>query len=95
MERRNEREWSGLVTGHHETGKKERAHQFRREITPSEAALWQALRANRLGGLHFRRQQIIDGFIADFYCHAAGLVVELDGSVHVRRGPQRIRRRAG
>jgi very-short-patch-repair endonuclease len=32
--------------------------------------------------LDFRRQQVIDGFIVDFYCHAAGLVVELDGGVH-------------
>lgn len=51
-------------------------------MTPSEWRLWQELRANRLGGLQFRRQQIIDGFIADFYCHAAGLIVEVDGAVH-------------
>ncbi len=44
--------------------------------------LWQRLRENRLGGLHFRRQQVIDGFIVDFYCHAAGLVIEVDGPVH-------------
>ncbi|MCD6334861.1 MAG: DUF559 domain-containing protein, partial [Candidatus Latescibacteria bacterium] len=30
----------------------------------------------------FRRQQIIDGFIVDFYCHPAGLVVEVDGEIH-------------
>jgi len=35
-----------------------------------------------LNGLHFRRQQIIDGFIADFYCHAARLVIEVDGEIH-------------
>jgi very-short-patch-repair endonuclease len=35
--------------------------------------------------LHFRRQQIIVGFIADFYCHAAGLVIELDGGIHQRQ----------
>jgi very-short-patch-repair endonuclease len=40
------------------------------------------LRANRLGGWHFRRQQIIDGFIVDFYCHRAGLVIEVDGPIH-------------
>lgn len=51
-------------------------------MTPSEAKLWDHLRAGRLGGLKFRRQQIIDGFIADFYCHSAGLVVEVDGAVH-------------
>ena len=33
-------------------------------------------------GLHFRRQQVVDGFIADFYCHAARLIVEVDGDVH-------------
>lgn len=82
MTERNRREWSGIITGHHETEKKERAYQFRREMTPVEAVLWQELRRSQLGGLHFRRQQIIDGFIADFYCHAAGLVVELDGAVH-------------
>ena len=38
-------------------------------------------RANRLG-VHFRRQQVIAGFIVDFYCHKAGLVVEVDGDVH-------------
>ena len=35
-----------------------------------------------MGGLHFRRQQVIDGFIADFYCRAARLIVECDGAVH-------------
>jgi very-short-patch-repair endonuclease len=43
---------------------------------------WQHLRANQLNGLHFRRQQIIDGFIADFYCHVARLVIEVDGEIH-------------
>jgi very-short-patch-repair endonuclease len=32
--------------------------------------------------VHFRRQQVIAGFIVDFYCHKAGLVVEVDGDVH-------------
>jgi len=30
----------------------------------------------------FIRQQIIDGFMVDFCCHAAGLVVEIDGDIH-------------
>src|SRR5438067_10109259 len=51
-------------------------------MTVEERLLWQRLRTNKLGGLHFRRQQVIDGFIADFYCHAAGVVVEVDGPVH-------------
>jgi very-short-patch-repair endonuclease len=51
-------------------------------MTLAEALLWQKLRRNQLQGMHFRRQQVIDGFIADFYCHAAAVVVELDGSIH-------------
>ncbi|MDF2387243.1 DUF559 domain-containing protein [Nostoc ellipsosporum NOK] len=62
--------------------KLERAKELRRQMTPEEKILWQHLRTNCLHGLHFRRQQIIDGFIADFYCHAAGLVIEVDGKIH-------------
>jgi len=38
-------------------------------------------RANKLG-VHFRRQQVSRGFIVDFYCHKAGLVIEVDGYIH-------------
>jgi len=58
------------------------AKKLRREMTPAEKRLWAELRRNRLDGFHFRRQQIIDGFVVDFYCHAAALVVEVDGPVH-------------
>jgi very-short-patch-repair endonuclease len=43
------------------------------------------LRANRLEGWRFRRQQIITGFIVDFYCYKRGLVVEIDGPIHQRQ----------
>jgi hypothetical protein len=33
------------------------------------------------GGRHFRRQQVIAGFIVDFYCHSASLIVEVDGEI--------------
>src|SRR5438270_611728 len=59
-----------------------RSKELRRQMTPAERSLWNCLRANRLGGLQFRRQQVIDGFIVDFYCHAAAVVVEADGPVH-------------
>src|SRR5262245_20252722 len=39
--------------------------------TREERMLWRRLRNNQLNGLHFRRQHVIDGFIPDFYCHAA------------------------
>ena len=62
-----------------------RAKELRRAMTGAERMLWERLRGNRLHGVHFRRQQVIDGFIADFYCHAAGLVIEVDGGVHVQQ----------
>ena len=62
--------------------KVERAKELRRQMTQEEKILWQHLRGNRLNNLHFRRQQIIDGFITDFYCHAARLVIEVDGEIH-------------
>ena len=64
------------------SAKVQRAKELRQDMTEAEKVLWQAVRANRLNGWHFRRQQIIGGFIADFYCHAAALVVELDGGIH-------------
>ena len=60
----------------------ELAKKLRRDMTEAERTLWQSLRANHLDGLHFRRQQIIDGYIVDFYCFRTGLVVEVDGDIH-------------
>src|SRR3954470_21055627 len=66
--------------------KVERARELRRRMTPSERLLWSWLRSGRVGGWRFRRQQVIDGFVADFYCHAAGLVVEVGGAPHAEQG---------
>ncbi len=62
--------------------KLQRAKELRQAMTPAEKLLWGQLRANRLGGFHFRRQQVIEGFIVDFYCHRAKLVIEVDGKIH-------------
>jgi len=62
-----------------------RARELRSVMTEAEKVVWQRLRGNRLGGLHFRRQQVIGGYIVDFYCHAAGLALELDGPIHERQ----------
>ena len=59
-----------------------RAKELRRHQTPAEKALWRALRKDGLQGAHFRRQQVVGGFIVDFYCARHGLVVEVDGPVH-------------
>ena len=58
------------------------ARRMRKEPTPAECVLWEALRGKKLDGLNFRRQQPIDGFIVDFYCDRAGVFVEVDGGIH-------------
>jgi very-short-patch-repair endonuclease len=63
--------------------KRQAAAEHRRPQTDAEAVLWSRLRHNRLRNFHFRRQQILAGFIVDFYCHEARPVVEVDGCVHV------------
>jgi len=60
----------------------ERARQFRRPLTPMEQRLWNHLRDRRCGGYKFRRQTILDRYIADFHCAEAKLVVEADGRSH-------------
>jgi very-short-patch-repair endonuclease len=56
------------------------ARALRRQMTAAEAELWNGLRG--WGFAKFRRQHPVDRFILDFYCPAARLCVELDGSVH-------------
>jgi len=58
------------------------AKEMRKNLTPPEARLWQALRRRGLEGLKFRRQHPIGPFILDFYCVSAKLGVEIDGAVH-------------
>jgi very-short-patch-repair endonuclease len=58
-----------------------RARELRVTMTPAEKMLGQALRGNKLGA-RFRRQQIIAGYIVNFCCHEATLVIEVDGEIH-------------
>lgn len=51
--------------------------------------MWEYLRERRLDGHRFRRQAVILGWIADFYCPGNNLVVELDGAPHLQPGQQR------
>ena len=67
---------------------------MRKAPTAAEAALWRELRHRSLDGLKFRRQEIILGWIVDFYCPAAGLVIEVDGSSHRGREAYDARRDA-
>jgi very-short-patch-repair endonuclease len=47
-----------------------------------EVLLWEQLRLGRLSGHKFRRQHPIGPYVADFYCDAAKLVIEVDGYSH-------------
>ncbi|MFM6835361.1 MAG: endonuclease domain-containing protein [Dolichospermum sp.] len=58
------------------------ARQMRTEATLAEKQLWQRLKNKQLLGFKFRRQQVIDRFIVDFYCHEVKLVIEVDGEIH-------------
>jgi very-short-patch-repair endonuclease len=77
------RQQRNLVVGQFVTeDKRQFARHLRREMTPQEEKVWERVRGRRLGGFKIRRQQVIDGFIADFYCAEVSLVLELDGAVH-------------
>ncbi len=58
------------------------ARKLRKEQTEAERFLWVRLRGRKLKGFKFRRQHPIKNWIADFYCHEAKLVIEVDGGVH-------------
>ena len=58
------------------------AKSLRRQMSPPEVILWQHIRGGRLTGLRFRRQHPIGPYVLDFYCDAARLAVEIDGSHH-------------
>ena len=55
---------------------------LRASMTDAERLLWSRLRMRQVRGLTFNRQKPLAGYIVDFYCAAARLVIELDGSQH-------------
>jgi very-short-patch-repair endonuclease len=58
------------------------ARAMRKAPTEAETALWRLLRNRRFSGTKFRRQVPIGGYIVDFVCFEARLIVEADGSQH-------------
>jgi very-short-patch-repair endonuclease len=58
------------------------AREMRADSTKAENLLWQALRNKQLEGLKFKRQVPMDGYIVDFACFDARLIVEVDGGQH-------------
>jgi len=53
-------------------------------MTDAERVLWSKLRMKQLNGLVFTRQKPLGEYIADFYCHKAKLVAEVDGGQHYK-----------
>ena len=58
------------------------AREMRKDPTNAEYVLWQMLRAKRLDGMKFRRQEPLGPYICDFVCHQRKLIVEADGWQH-------------
>ena len=60
------------------------ARQLRRQLSLPEMLIWRLLRLSRRE-LRFRKQHPIGPFVADFYCPAAKIVIEIDGALHDER----------
>jgi very-short-patch-repair endonuclease len=60
------------------------ARRLRRQLSLPEILLWRLLRLSRRE-LRFRKQHAIGPFVADFYCPAAKMVIEIDGATHDQR----------
>lgn len=59
---------------------KQASRDLRKNMTEAEQLLWSRLRSKQLLGLQFYRQKPLLNYIVDFYCPAANLVIECDGS---------------
>ncbi len=59
-----------------------RAKALRQGMTRAKTLLWRYIKAHRIERLSFRRQVPIGNYVADFVCHSARPVVELDGESH-------------
>ncbi len=58
------------------------AQRLRKNPTPAEIRLWRLIWSLRTGKYHFRKQAQIGPYIADFVCHYARIVIEVDGDTH-------------
>ncbi|WP_082387688.1 endonuclease domain-containing protein [Leptolinea tardivitalis] len=66
----------------HTTESLSRARELRRQMTYPERRLWSVLRDREISCWKWRRQHPKGIYILDFFCHEAGLVVEVDGDSH-------------
>ena len=58
------------------------AKKLRNNPTETESFLWDFLSKNEFSSIRFKRQHPVLYFIADFYCHKAKLIIEIDGGYH-------------
>ena len=65
---------------HYSKNNKALSDSLRTNMTPEEKKLW--YQCLRLFPVRFNRQKRLGNYIADFYCHKAKLVIELDGEQH-------------
>ncbi len=61
---------------------KQYSRQLRENMTTAEKQLWAKVRMKQLKGYQFYRQKPIGGYIVDFFCPRAKLVIEVDGGQH-------------
>jgi methylmalonyl-CoA mutase cobalamin-binding domain/chain len=58
------------------------AKELRHNPTEAENKLWQSVRRNSTG-YKIKRQQVVDGYIADFICIEKRVIIEVDGGIHL------------
>jgi len=72
----------------------EYAREQRKFATPEELKMWELLRNRKFLNFKFSRQYPIvissnhekrTFYIADFFCHALGLIIEIDGPIHEKQ----------
>ena len=68
-----------------------RARRLRSVPTDAEAKLWYHLRARRLNGHKFVRQEPIGPYTVDFICRDHRLIVEVDGGQHADNARDAVR----
>lgn len=68
------------------------ARALRSAATDAERKLWQGLRGRQVLGYKFRRQYPIAGYITDFACPEARMVIELDGGQHLGQAAYDVER---
>lgn len=61
------------------------ARELRANQTDGETLMWHLLRNRQVLDAKFRRQHPMAGYLLDFYCPAAHLAIELDGSQHLEQ----------